>query len=217
MWHSGLMCRLVALLVLLVACGAPGLTPQAGATLPATATVSSIPLPDTNGTDTGLAVIPYTDPLTVTGLPYPPHCQVFTVAGLPVPDRQCTPGAVGDRVSQANIDVTICTPNWTDSIRPPPKVTEPVKTAAMIAYGIPRSARATTELDHDIPLSLGGADDVANLWPQRSDRPHSGFTNTKDSVERALVKAVCDRRVTLAAARRAIADDWTTARPRLGV
>ena len=180
---------------------------------------SATPVPATSvpaATDIPPAVIPYTNPLTVTGH-YPPHCRALTSNGLPIPDRVCTPGAVGDRVTQATVTTTICVPNWTATIRPSLKVTEPVKTAAMLAYGIPRAQRGKVEFDHLVPLSLGGADDTANLWPQLSDLPGAGFANSKDTVERVLVAAVCHRVITLDQARRAIVTDWTTARARLKV
>ena len=163
-----------------------------------------------------LKVIPYTAPLTVTGV-YPAHCSVFMVNGLPTPDRTCTPGSIGDRVTQDTIGSTICVPNWTDTIRPASSITERVKTVAVRAYGLEYADYTTIELDHVVPLGLGGADDVTNFWPQRSDLPGAGFNNSKDSVERVLIKAVCARRVLLVAAQDAIAADWTTARAVLRV
>ncbi len=200
----------IAVAVLAVVLSGCGIT----TTLPTTPTVPTTPA--TAAPAAHLRVIPYTTPLTVTGT-YPRVCRAPTVAGKPRPDRTCTPGSIGDRVTQDTIAVTICAPNWTDTIRPASSITERVKTAAIRAYGLGYVDRKTIELDHAVPLGLGGADDVTNLWPQRSDLPGSGFANTKDSVERVLVKAVCTRRVPLGAAQDAIAADWTTARAALGV
>jgi hypothetical protein len=63
-----------------------------------------------------------------------------------------------------------------------------------------------SELDHLVPLELGGANDAANLWPEAGPVP-----NPKDSVEGVLNSAVCDGRISLASAQRAIARDWRTA------
>ena len=63
---------------------------------------------------------------------------------------------------------------------------------------------------------MGGSNDAANLWPEHNDHP-PGAINSKDLVENALNKAICTRRVPLAAAQVAIATDWTTALTRLGL
>lgn len=129
-----------------------------------------------------------------------------------LPDPACTPGAINPGVTQANIGSTICVRGWTRSVRPPEAVSARVKTERMAAYGFPASERPTVELDHLIPLELGGApDDLANLWPEVSDTPGAGFRNHKDTVERHLNEQVCTGRITLADAQRAIATDWTTA------
>ncbi|MGW5481526.1 hypothetical protein [Streptomyces sp. NPDC004008] len=44
-----------------------------------------------------------------------------------------------------------------------------------------------------------------------------GINNKKDPVETKLHTAVCDGKVTLAAAQQAIATDWTTAMSKLGL
>jgi len=69
-----------------------------------------------------------------------------------------------------------------------------------------------TELDHLVPLELGGSNDATNLWPEYPPTP-----NPKDKVEDMLNAAVCDGRITLAAAQDAIAADWLTAEKKLGI
>jgi hypothetical protein len=128
-----------------------------------------------------------------------------------LPDRHCTPGSVDPAVTQHNIGSTICRTGWTETVRPPESQTEHAKfDIAYPAYGI--SDGTTSELDHEVPLELGGDNDITNLWPEAGSLP-----NPKDSVERALNRAVCDGRVSLAAARRAIAVNWETAEKRLGL
>jgi hypothetical protein len=86
-------------------------------------------------------------------------------------------------------------------------VTEPIKRERMGAYGLQGQPLSTTELDHLIPLELGGAPaDVANLWPE----PWTGEPNAheKDAVENYLHAQVCRGTVTLAEAQRMIATDW---------
>jgi hypothetical protein len=59
---------------------------------------------------------------------------------------------------------------------------------------------------------LGGAPkDPHNLWPQPRNGPSGTTASSKDSIENRLKSDVCAGRVTLAAARKAIATNWTTA------
>lgn len=123
-----------------------------------------------------------------------------------LPDGRCTPGAVNPGVTQRDIGRTICRAGWTESVRPPESVTERQKRAAMRAYGDRRPMRFY-EYDHLIPLELGGAPDATrNLWPEPGGSP-----NPKDALENHLRALVCDRRLSLAAARRAVAEDWVAA------
>jgi hypothetical protein len=90
-------------------------------------------------------------------------------------------------------------------VRPSESITEPEKEASLGAYGDPGPLGAY-EYDHFIPLELGGAtNDRRNLWPEPGGSP-----NPKDSVESSLRERVCEGRMSLAAAQRAIARDWVT-------
>lgn len=126
--------------------------------------------------------------------------------GGQLPDRRCTPGAYDPALTAA----VLCSAGYsTDSYRPPESATEAFKfTVAYPAYGI--SSGATSELDHLVPLELGGANDAANLWPEAGSLP-----NPKDHVENALHDAVCSGRVGLRTAQRVIAVNWETALARL--
>lgn len=138
---------------------------------------------------------------------------------MALPDPRCTPGAVDVTVTQANLATTICRPGgYSDSVRPPESLTEPFKEAAVAAYGDVGSL-SQYELDHLVPLGLGGASSVANLWPEPDDHPSPGFANSKDVVELDLHDLVCaavDGRphLPLAAAQTLVAEDWTTAMAR---
>jgi hypothetical protein len=148
------------------------------------------------------------DPGRVTGTIHG-HCTYRDHGQLP--DPRCTPGSIDPAVTQAGIRSTICKKGWTATVRPPESQTERFKfDVAYPAYGTPRSKR--TELDHLVPLELGGSNDATNLWPESPPAP-----NPKDKVENALNAAVCDGRVKLAAAQVAIAADWLTAEKKLGL
>lgn len=131
--------------------------------------------------------------------------------GGQLPDRHCTPGSVDPAVTQATIGSTICRSGYTETVRPPESETNHAKfDVAYPAYHIPDGVRS--ELDHLVSLELGGSNDISNLWPEVGSLP-----NPKDRVENALNRAVCDGRVSLATAQRAIATNWMTAEARLGL
>ena len=125
-----------------------------------------------------------------------------------LPDPACTPGATDPHVTQATITTTICTRGWTATVRPAEAITEPIKRERMAAYGDTDSLSAT-ELDHLVPLELGGASTVANLWPQPWDGP-VGAT-VKDALENRLNEQVCSGRLPLLTGQEAIARDWIAA------
>lgn len=99
---------------------------------------------------------------------------------------------------------TICVPGWTKTVRPPVSYTNGVK-RRLLSHG---ERMASFELDHVIPLTLGGnPTDKANLklqeWPEARE---------KDKVEVCLSRAVCRGKITLDAARAAIWTDWRAAK-----
>jgi hypothetical protein len=127
-----------------------------------------------------------------------------------LPDRSCTPGAIDPAVTQADIGSTICRSGYTTTVRPPESQTEKFKwDVAEPAYG---QHDVSGELDHEIPLELGGANDARNLWVEAGSIP-----NPKDAVEDALNRAVCDGKVKLRDAQAAIAKNWLRAEAALGL
>lgn len=147
------------------------------------------------------------DPGQVTGTLHG-HCHARDHGQLP--DRSCTPGAIDPAVTQANIASTICRSGYTDRVRPPESQTEAFKwDVAEPAYG---QHHTPGELDHLVPLELGGANDARNLWVEAGPIP-----NPKDDVENALNRAVCDGRIRLRAAQREMARNWLKAAAALGL
>lgn len=130
-----------------------------------------------------------------------------------MPDPSCTPGAIDPAVTQKNLMTTICLAGYTAGVRPPESETTRFKySEAYPAYGLARVPGEQSELDHLVPLELGGANDASNLWPELGTVP-----NAKDQVEDNLRISVCEGKVTLKAAQEAIASDWTTAEHALGL
>ena len=79
-------------------------------------------------------------------------------------------------------------------------------------YGLPVGTHPDYEIDHLIPLCLGGADDDLNLWPQprRSIEP-TWNAEAKDRLERLMCDMVCSGQLDLATAQEGIAKDWIAA------
>lgn len=125
--------------------------------------------------------------------------------------RARTPaGAVNEDVTQANIDRTICMPGWTATVRPSTGYTNGVKAKLLREQGLPASEAARYELDHVIPLALGGHPrKLDNLMLQLWDGAWSA--RTKDRLEVKLKTLVCRGQLSLERARRAIASDWIAA------
>jgi hypothetical protein len=60
-----------------------------------------------------------------------------------------------------------------------------------------------------VSLELGGANDIANLWPQPYGGPWGA--EAKDRLENRLHRLVCSGELDLAAAQHEIATDWIAA------
>jgi hypothetical protein len=120
-----------------------------------------------------------------------------------VPDPTLTPGAV--RTTDAG---EICAAD-TRALRHWSRERDD---RIMEEYGLPTGPHPTMEIDHLIPLCLGGSDDDKNLWPQprRSLEPQWN-AERKDDLEAKLCHMVCDGEIAVTEAQQAIRDDWTAA------
>lgn len=77
-------------------------------------------------------------------------------------------------------------------------------------YRLPWSSRAAFKIDHLIPLELGGADSIDNLWPQ-SLRARPYGPDRKELLAEVLLQRVAKGQLTLAQAQEQIASDWIDA------
>lgn len=109
-----------------------------------------------------------------------------------------TPGA-----TRALSEREICATQWGKDRR---HVTEAMKKEVARRYGVAWSDRVRYEFDHLIPRELGGADDVANLWPQEWAE-----ARLKDRLENRLHVLVCRGELSLAEAQDEIRRDWRAA------
>jgi hypothetical protein len=90
-------------------------------------------------------------------------------------------------VTQATIEATICSPGWTKTVRPSPRYTSRIKIKLIRELEIPEELLVDFELDHRIPLALGGApSEPRNLELQPWDE-----AGEKDRIETCLSRAVC--------------------------
>jgi len=77
-------------------------------------------------------------------------------------------------------------------------------------YGIVNPHPEDYEIDYLIAPGLGGTEDIRNLWPEPSTRSQWN-AHVKDALEERLHQLVCDGRLDLPTAQRAIARDWISA------
>ncbi len=119
-------------------------------------------------------------------------------AGLALPNPELTPGDVLP-VGPAEI----CVKGYSSKVR---NVSKKTKDAVYATYGITSHPTGAYEVDHLIPLELGGSNDIKNLWPEPAN-PRPGF-HEKDRLENVLHDLVCGGQVDLATAQHAIAADW---------
>src|SRR5579875_2692308 len=126
-----------------------------------------------------------------------------TEHGMAMPNSALTPGAAVAGVTTAQV----CAPGWSSAHR---DVTQSERYAVFAAYGIPYAQHASYELDHLIPLGLGGSNAETNLWPEPQTENDSTGPD-KDALENHLHALVCSGQLSLATAQHAIAADWVTA------
>jgi hypothetical protein len=121
-----------------------------------------------------------------------------------LPNKTLTPGVV--RTTNA---AEICAPNFRTK---PYRLTTPaMKHQVCKAYKITAQCPSPTgamEIDHLVPLELGGLDTVENLWPELANYPLGPGFHTKDKLENELKKRVCTGQMTLADAQSCIRDQW---------
>jgi hypothetical protein len=125
-----------------------------------------------------------------------------TFAADPIlPDPKLTPGAVLTTDSAA-----ICQPGYARSVR---HTSGSLKHRVYVEYGIAQST-GRYEIDHLIPLGIGGADTVENLWPEsRSTKPWNA--GMKDRLENYLHVEVCSGHIAVADAQKAVTANWIAA------
>jgi hypothetical protein len=101
----------------------------------------------------------------------------------------------------------LCAPGFTTKTTR--TVTEAEKQAVYAEYGVPYpQPLGSVEVDHLIPLTIGGSNSIGNLWLEPAT-PLPGF-HQKDILEVRLHALVCSGQMTLAVAQHKVASDWVT-------
>jgi hypothetical protein len=120
-----------------------------------------------------------------------------------MPDPSLTPGAV------RTTDVAAICATDTRSLRHWSRERDD---RILVEYGLPPGPHPTYEVDHLVPLCLGGADDDRNLWaqPRRSIEP-TWNAERKDELEARMCSLVCSGELDVGEAQRTISEDWTEA------
>ena len=134
----------------------------------------------------------------------PKQCKIINN----MPDNSCTPGAINPEVIQENLKSTVCMSGYSKQIRPSTSYTNPLKIKLMRSYGI-NGNPSDYELDHLIPLSIGGAPkDPKNLWPQKWNGEKGA--KAKDVIERQAHRDLCKGKLTLQQAQSIFISGWMT-------
>jgi hypothetical protein len=116
-----------------------------------------------------------------------------------LPDPGLTPGAWD---AQATTD-DVCTPGYAHAHRPSFAESNALKHEVFARYGIAWSEHGKYELDHLVPLELGGNSSIENLWPELWPEAIA-----KDALENQLHALVCAGELSLLDARTQISIDW---------
>src|SRR5262245_44237392 len=98
-----------------------------------------------------------------------------------LPDPTLTPGDTFDVTVQ-----DVCVPGYAKKVRAVPAW---LKRQAYAEYGITEYKTGDYEVDHLIPLSLGGSNSIRNRWPQ-STKTSPWNSYVKDAFERKLHQLV---------------------------
>ncbi len=194
--------------------GAAALLAVGGALNPPAAKTAADPATTPNPAASSPVAAPATAPATATppaavtpspttATPSAPAVTRTVAGSVLLPDGRRTPGAVFAGVSAGQV----CVSGWSAAHR---DVSDSLRRQVFTSYGIPWSRHGGYEVDHLVPLELGGSNSIRNLWPEPETAATAGAAS-KDRLENQLHALVCAGQLSLPTAQQAIASNWYTA------
>lgn len=152
-------------------------------------------------------------PFRPTSNEEPKHCTARMSNEFSLPDPMCSPGAYNPTLMLKILRDR----NFTTKCVRDKATTPKEKAATYEGYGIEHPAQNSgknmvCELDHIVPLEMGGADTLDNIWPQCGPSGvalAARYFKAKDTVENFLTAMVKANKAALGSARTCIAKDWT--------
>jgi len=170
-------------------------------TSPTSTGAATTPASSTTPTQTGAGPVSLGKTVLLTKRTKTRGCKLGAL-----PDRRCSPGAYYSGLDAA----TLCSPSFrTSAIR---SVPESENHQVEVEYGLPPAASGSTlDVDHIVPIAIGGSNAIANLYPEKATLPDGqpGF-HVKDKLGKKPHDLVCSGQMALRAAQLAIAADWET-------
>lgn len=134
-------------------------------------------------------------------------CSQYAEGNSGLLDRVKTPGLLNPNVTQNNVNSTVCVSGYSAKIRPTSNYTNRIKLKQLQDNKYTIKDRAIYELDHFVPLSIGGhPTDERNLWAE----PRFGTFNAgdKDVVESGVHRDLCKGKLSLIQAQNIFLGDW---------
>jgi hypothetical protein len=146
---------------------------------------------------------------------YSADCNWIISGGAWLPDPECS---LGDAFPLTTIQINgeyaeepggvivgdICVSGYSANIR---DVTQARKEQVYAAYGVVSRVTGEYEVDHIIPLAIGGTNEVTNLFPQPA-YPLPGF-HQKDVCEVCFKNKICKGELDIREAQKMMAKNWT--------
>lgn len=137
--------------------------------------------------------------LTVQSVSSVPNGSNMTLIRIIYPNKTITPGDI----MSSNI-TQICAENYSEDAR---DVDQSLKDQIYRTYKLsPIQPEGDFQIDHLVPLGLGGSNDARNLWPQPL-KPRPGYKE-KDVLERYYHEQVCNGKMDLREAQAVMANNW---------
>jgi len=116
------------------------------------------------------------------------------------PNKNITPGNI------LTMDATfLCIPGTPEKLHKD-SIPESVVKQVFANYHITYPTTKAYQIDKYIPYSLGGSDNIKNLWPQ-GETPTPGYKE-KDIAEKYLYDLMCNKTINITTAQERIKTDW---------